>query len=257
MKPRAESSLTLPIQVMIIFVLTLLSLWSQGYHYGITFADHAFWLPIIKHFNNPGLYPADVFINSAKEAYIPFWQGIAYLVRIFPQEPLFFTLHFLIRFGILLMLWMTAKTLSGNDVAALISLSLLLTNKRFLAGYSLYPQALTHTGFAWLFFIASVMFYFKENYLLAFTLLGIGFNFNPPLGAQLLIYYGIFTLWEKDIWRSKKYLIGVIACLILFVPDIRFLLITRAQVDQELSLFFIKLAGYPFQNNSDSFFHSS
>ena len=237
-----EKLKSLPIwEIAMIVCLTGLSIWSQGYHYGLAAPDHFLWLPIMNFFNDPASFPQDVFVASANDAYLPFWRIMAYGAKIIPPEFLFFLVHVSIRFIILLFLWLIAKRLCKSNLAALISLSLLIHSKVYLASFQLHSGTLTHTTAAWLMLIISLYFFFKDNFLFAYVFLGMGFNFNPPLGAQLFILFGIYLLTKKEIWFSKQLYLGLFFCFLLFFPVAKHVLMSNAPVDKNLAIELIRL----------------
>jgi len=49
------------------FGIAMIAIWANGYHFG-TF-DQVVHIPFLKKFADPGLYPADAFLNLRSEHY--------------------------------------------------------------------------------------------------------------------------------------------------------------------------------------------
>src|SRR5512133_2119341 len=108
-----------------VFLLAaLIALWIGGYHFG-TF-DQVIHIPFLKKFADPGLYPTAPFLNLRSEHLSYFWFLFIPAYRAAILEPVMFVVQVLATYGLFWMFWELSETLFHNNLANLISISLLI-----------------------------------------------------------------------------------------------------------------------------------
>ena len=95
MNNRSKHRIPWHVYLALLFI-TVLSIWVQGYQ--SEGSDHAIHIVFVQHYNNPGLYPNDLFVDTLSHYYSLFWYGVAYIVRLIPVSAFFFALFLLSRF---------------------------------------------------------------------------------------------------------------------------------------------------------------
>ncbi len=145
---------TLWLEAALLMLLTFMGILAEGYHLG--FSDQEIYLPAIKHFLNPALYPHDAVFFLCQTKFTIFPKAIALLVRFsrLPLDWVLFLAHF---FSIAMVLAgclrLSRKMFSSPQaqwasvtlIAALFSLPIAGTGNLLVDRY-LHPRTIT-TGF--------------------------------------------------------------------------------------------------------------
>jgi hypothetical protein len=161
----------------IIFLgVTLLAIWMNGYHFG-TF-DQVVHIPFLKKIADPSLYPTDAFLNLRSEHYSFFWLLFIPAYKAGILELVMFVVHVLTTYSLVWMFWELTDTLFDNNLANLISLLLLIFPHLGMPGFQIVEFSLLNRTFVLPFILGAIILHLRRNYVPAFLLLGVMFNFH-------------------------------------------------------------------------------
>jgi hypothetical protein len=183
------------------FGIALFAIWANGYHFG-TF-DQVIHIPFLKKFADPGLYPADAFLDLRAEHYSFFWLMFIPAFRAGILEYAMFAVHLLVTCGLVWMFWELTDTLFHNHLADLFSVILLVFPHFGMPGFQIVEFSLLNRTFVLPFILGAIILYLRRRYVPAFLLLGVMFNLHVIyVGfAMLMIIFDLFLQLPQVGWK--------------------------------------------------------
>jgi len=180
----------------------MIAIWANGYHFG-TF-DQVVHIPFLKKFADPGLYPADAFLNLRSEHYSFFWLMFIPAYRAGILEPVMFAIHILATYGLVWMFWELSAALFHNSLASLLSVVLLVSPHFGMPGFQIVEFSLLNRTFVLPFVLGAIILYLRRRYSPAFLLLGVMFNIHIIyVGfAMVMILLDLFLRLPEVGWKN-------------------------------------------------------
>jgi len=197
---------------IISLIVTVISLLIFEYDYGIS--DGSIYVPMVKKIINPNLYPNDLMLNTLKNMHSFFFYIMGFLGKKISLETLFFLFYLIFTYLTALSIYYLALAISKNNLAAVMSLFLLIKPKigftwNFIGiGYGIFAPPVMAAPFV--FTIFRLMF--LERYAWAFILTGITFNIHGTLATYILIILIFIFLVQKP----EKFLMKLLKDISLF-----------------------------------------
>lgn len=197
---------------VLFLAVTLLTIWISGYHYG-TF-DQVIHIPFLKKLSDPGLYPADPFLNLRYEHYSFFWMMFIPAYRAGILEPVMFIVHVLAIYGLVWMFWELTETIFHNNLANLLSLILLIFPHLGMPGFPIVEFSLLNRTFALPFILAAIILYLRRSYVPAFLLLGVMFNIHAIYAgfAAVMILFDLLLRHSEVGWKNLIKGVALLIC---------------------------------------------
>ena len=175
----------------IAFVLLVMYLLTNSYIYG--WDDQHLEIPILKHFIDPSLYKGDYYVESLVK-YFTCWMYplLAKFITI-QQVPTAYLVIFLIsRYFMFYWVYRLWLLISGSCFAAMSA-----TLMFFLLGRTeefLY-RSLCHEEFSFIFMFAGLYFFYRQRYLLAALIFGVGVDFHAIYNLFPMLYMAAFLFF--------------------------------------------------------------
>lgn len=175
-------------------LLTIAQVIWAGYRFGV--GNQSIQIPFLKHLINPVLYSSDPIITTMNSYPTYLFRFLAFFI---PSEtavePAYFIFHLLTAFGVLTGVWLLALAMFNSHRTALITVLLSLAGHQAgLAESSLYNAEFTHTSAALPIAIFALVLFYRQRYLLAFTLTGVLSNIHFLTAGYVAIAFGLWTL---------------------------------------------------------------
>ncbi|MBF2022539.1 MAG: hypothetical protein IGR93_21230 [Hydrococcus sp. C42_A2020_068] len=203
-------------------IFSLVSILVTGYR--VHTENQALQIPLVHYINDPSLYPNDPFGQTLPYYASAVWYLVALGNRIFPLEPLLFSLFVLERLLVIFAAGYTAKTFAPHSKLAIIGAMALIAlglEGPTLGGNALVINYFEQTGLSIPFFLLAFAAFYQQNPWLVALWTALGFNCNSMYGAYALSYLGAAFLLDFNYLRNwKKWLLGFLLFLLLASPGI-------------------------------------
>lgn len=154
----------------------VLAILISGYHFG-TF-DQVFYIPYLKKYVDPTLYPGDPYLDLRYVHFTYFWSFFQVFYRWGVLEPVMLVVHFLATYATFWMFWGLSDTLFKNPLANLICVVTFIFPHIGLSGFQVIEFSLLNRTFVFPFLLAAIILYLRRRYLWAFFLLGLMYNLH-------------------------------------------------------------------------------
>ena len=185
--------------IVFIILITILALSVHGFHYGIE--DEAVYLPAIKKYLDPSLYPFDsiFFVPQNNLTLLPVLVGSLARVTFLPVHWAVFIAHLLSLFLVLAACWRLSRKCFDDPraqwaavmmVAALLTLPVAGT-ALYIMDQHLHPRSLATAAILW-----SLSDLLERRYLRAGAGFIVAFLIHPIMGA-LGVAFAAFLLWPS------------------------------------------------------------
>jgi len=178
-------------------VATLLVLVGWGYSFGIY--DQSIYLPFMKKFADPTLYPGDAFMELRWQHFSYFWLWFIPFYRLGVLEPVMFAAHTAATYFAFWGIWALSETLFKNRLAAVLSVALFALPHAALGGWTLFEFSLLNRTFVLPLLLLSMTLYLKRRAVWAFALLGLTYNLHA-LSANFVL--AMFLFDSARAWRT-------------------------------------------------------
>ncbi len=201
---------------LVLLFVTVLSIWVQGYQ--SEGSDHAIHVVFVQHYNQPGLYPNDLFVATLSHYYSFFWYGVAYIVRLFPQDAFFFALFLLARLLLFHALFLLALELFQKKwVGFLACLLVIGTHFVVWGGSFILELSFGHSGVVRPLLLYALYFYLRKNWWPSAILLAVSFNLHPMTSTYVgaMICAAVWFLQRDD---RRRILLPALVCALLCLP---------------------------------------
>jgi len=198
-------------------LLAIVQVLFAGYRMGV--GNQTIQIPFLKQSANPSLYANDPMVAGTLKDYPSFFfRGLALLTRVADVPLLYFVLHLVTSFAVLMATYWLGRTIFKDRLAGMIAALLLFAgHQRALGGDEMYSMGFTHTWAVFPLAIIAMVFLYREWYVAAFALAGVIFNLHALTGAYLAVMFGFWAILESRTlgWRKVGMLLGVFVFLSL------------------------------------------
>src|SRR5436305_4166381 len=193
------------------FLLAVVQVLFAGYRMGV--GNQTIQIPFLKQWANPALYANDPMVAGTLKDYPSFFfRGLALLTRVADVPLLYFVLHLITSFAVLMATYWLGRTIFKDRLAGMIAALLLFAgHQRALAGDEMYSMGFTHTWAVFPLAIIAMVFLYREWHFAAFVMAGIIFNLHALTGAYLAAMFGLWAVVESRTltWPKVAALLGV------------------------------------------------
>ena len=181
-----ESSVPAGVGVALCLLLAVAQVAIAGYRLGV--GNQAIQIAFLKHWADPALFTNDEMVKQTLPLYPSyFFRLLAPLLKLFPLDALYFTLHVLTTFFTLVTTYFLGRSIFRSHASALAAVALLVAgHHRALAGDTLYSAGFTHTYVALPLALAALGLAYRRHMIWAFVVAGILFNLHALTGAYTL-----------------------------------------------------------------------
>ncbi len=198
-------------------LLAIVQVLFAGYRMGV--GNQTIQIAFLKQWANPQLYANDPMVAGTLKDYPSFFfRGLALLTRVADVPLLYFVLHLITSFAVLLATYWLGRTIFRDRLAGMIAALLLFAgHQRALAGDEMYSMGFTHTWAVFPLAIIAMVFLYREWYIAGFALAGVIFNLHALTGAYLAVMFGFWAILESRTlgWKKVGMLLGVFVFLSL------------------------------------------
>jgi len=178
-------------EFFIALILLAMYLMTNSYIYG--WDDQHLEIPILKHMIDPGLYKGDYYVESLSKYFTCWMYPLLAKIITVKQIPAAYLIIFLFsRYWMFYWVYRLWLFVSGSGFAAFCA-----TLMFFLLGRTeefLY-RSLCHEEFAFIFMFAGLYFFYRERYILAALIFGIGVDFHAIYHLFPMLYMVAFLLF--------------------------------------------------------------
>ena len=179
----------------------LAAIWISGYHFG-TF-DQVIHIPFLKKFADPGLFPADAFLDLRNEHYSYFWLMFLPAYRAGMLEAVLFLVHILSTFLLFAVFWELSSVLFQNPLASLLSVSMLVFPHLGMPGFQIIEFSLLNRTFVLPFLLGAMVLYLKKRTVWAYFLVGVMVNLHAIYSGFVLMMFLVdgALRWREMGWK--------------------------------------------------------
>lgn len=203
-------------RLVLFFVLTMVAILINGYHYG-TF-DQVFHIPFFKAYQDPTHYPNDPFLQLKDYHFSYFWSLFIPAYRAGLFEPALFVTHVLVTFATFWAFWELCETMFHNPTAnVLMTLALVFPHLGF-PGFQIIEFSLLNRTFAIPFLLLALSLYFRKRYFWSALLIGLMFNIHLVYTAFVIALIGMDLFLNIKRLEWKRLIPAFLIFGLLFTP---------------------------------------
>ncbi|MGN6368307.1 MAG: endo-1,4-beta-xylanase [Phycisphaerae bacterium] len=182
-----ESSVPASVGVALCLLLAVAQIAIAGYRLGV--GNQSIQIAFLKHWADPSLFTNDEMVKQTLPLYPSyFFRGLAPLLKMFPLDALYFTLHVLTTFFTLVTTYFLGRSIFRSHASGLAAVALLVAGHHHaLAGDTLYSAGFTHTYVALPLALAALGLAYRRQMLWAFAVAGVLFDLHALTGAYTLL----------------------------------------------------------------------
>ena len=168
--------------------------------YTYAWDDQHLEIPLLKHLIDPTLYKGDYYVEGLAHNFTSYlYVLLAKVIRI-PQIPtVYFILFLIARYAMFFWvykLWRWLAQARWPAAAATLMFILLGRTEEFLY------RTFSHQEFSYIFMFPGLYYFYRERFVLAAAILGIGANFNAIYNLFPMMYILAFLLFtHKERWK--------------------------------------------------------
>src|SRR5256885_2387383 len=164
-------------------LLAIVQVLFAGYRMGV--GNQTIQIPLLEKWAKQQLYANDPVVAGALHDYASFFfRALALLTPVADVPLLYFVLHLVTSFAVLMATYWLGRTIFKDRLAGMIAALLLFAgHQRALAGDEMYSMGFTHTWAVFPLAIIAMVFIYREWYIAAFALAGVIFNLHALTGA--------------------------------------------------------------------------
>ena len=193
MKPALKRLFQNDFFVALLFLLAYLC--TNSYIYA--WDDQHLEIPMLKHLIDPSLYKGDYYVESLSRNFSSFLYPILAKAITLKQVPAAYLLLFLLsRYAMFFWVYRLWQWLAGDKwsaAAAVLMFFLMGRTEEFLY------RTFSHQEFCYIFMLGGFYYFYRERFLLAALLFGVGANFNAIYNLFPMVYMLVFILlFSKD-----------------------------------------------------------
>jgi len=178
-------------EFFIAFLLLAAYLLTNSYIYG--WDDQHLEIPILKHMIDPALYKGDYYVESLTKYFTCWLYPLLAKFITVKQVPTAYLIIFLIsRYFMFYWVYRIWLLISGSCFAAVSATAMF-----FLLGRTeefLY-RSLCHEEFSFIFMFAGLYYFYRERYVLAALIFGVGVDFHAIYNLFPMLYMSAFLLF--------------------------------------------------------------
>lgn len=193
-----------------LFLLTVFFI-ARGYKFG--WDDQHLEIPLLKGLIDPALYPGDYYVGSLKANFVSFLYPILSRLITVKQIPAaYFTLFLLSRYFLFYGLYKLWLLISEKKFTAIVCVTAFILFGRV---EELLYRTFSHQELSLAFAVGGLYFFYKERFVLAGILMGLGANFHLLYCLFPFAYLGFYLLThiKKHGWKILfKSILAFILC---------------------------------------------
>ncbi len=178
-------------EFFIAFLLLAGYMTTSPYIYG--WDDQHLEIPILKHMIDPSLYRGDYYVESATKYFTSWLYPILAKIITVQQMPAAYLFLFLVSryvmFYWVYRLWLLIGGSAFSALCTCLAFFLLGRTDEFLY------RSFCHEEFSFMFMFAGLYFFYKDRYLLAALIWGLGVNFHAIYNLFPMLYMTAFLLF--------------------------------------------------------------
>ena len=194
-------------------------------------------VPVLKKMRHPDLYPSDFYIGFNESLFLherSFLNNFLYLIGA-DQPILLFIAYFICLYAFILGLTKLLEVLglTNNAINFVILLVLFIAPYTSVGANELFYNMPVGSCFAKTLAVWSLVFYFRQNIIIAFLLLAIATFFQVLVGFQIFLLIGTISfieIFKSKRIESRKILAGIIVFCILSFPYLVSLVFARVKL---------------------------
>ena len=207
-----ESSVPAGVGVALCLLLAVAQVAIAGYRLGV--GNQAIQIAFLKHWADPALFTNDEMVKQTLPLYPSyFFRLLAPLLKLFPLDALYFTLHVLTTFFTFVTTYFLGRSIFRSHASALAAVALLVAGHHHaLAGDTLYSAGFTHTYVALPLALAALGLAYRRHMVWAFVVAGILFNLHALTGAYTLLMLIAALLADFSETPLRTWLARTAAC---------------------------------------------
>lgn len=214
------------LDVFAIFLLTWWAILFNGYYYGVS--DQAVYIPFLKAFVNPYLYPNDILLTQMPNHLTYFYYFFSVFVQ-FGIERVFFVFQFFSLFFTFVMVFYLSLLLFKHRETAFISIFLFLVPIALPSAIHTYDTYFSNRNFTLPFLLLSIYMFLIEKLVVAFALAGLMFNFHAMESSFILFMFLSYFIFNYRSIDKRIALRSIVAFLFVAFPML--LRISQTQSD--------------------------
>lgn len=175
----------------------LVYLCTNSYIFG--WDDQHVEIPLLKHYIDPALYKGDYYVEGLSKNFTSFLYPLLARVITIDQIPAAYLVLFLIaRFFMFFWIYRLWQVLSKERFAAAMAVLMFILTGR--TEEFLY-RTFSHQEFSYIFVFAGLYYFYRERFLLAALIWGVGANVHALFNLfPMLFMLGYFLLARRDRW---------------------------------------------------------
>ena len=235
MKPLTERSNSFQIWLhspwIIALFLTAVFFLVNGYIYG--WDDQHLEIPLLKSLINPDLFAGDYYVESLKKNFPSFFYPIlAKLISVEQIPAVYLTLFIISRYFFLFWtykLWHHIAQDRFKAICCVLTFLYVLRVEEFLY------RTFSHQEFTLAFVAAGLYYFFKERFVIAALILGIGANFHAVYCLFPMLYICFYLLWQVRKHGFSTLLKTGLTFTICAAPFIATIIFNRLSPEQSLN----------------------
>ncbi len=179
------------------FLILLAYLCTNSYIYG--WDDQHLEIPLLKHLIDPVLYKGDYYVEGLAKNFSSYLYPIlAKIIRLNQIPAAYLILFLLSRYAMFYWVYKLWQWIAGNKWQAFLA-----TVMFFLLGRTeefLY-RTFSHQEFSYIFMFPGLYYFYRERFILAAFLFGVGANFNAIYNLYPMLYLlGFLLVFRRDRW---------------------------------------------------------
>jgi len=178
-------------EFFIAFLLLAGYMTTSPYIYG--WDDQHLEIPILKHLIDPSLYKGDYYVESATKYFTSWLYPILAKIITVQQMPTAYLVLFIVSryvmFYWIYRLWLLIGGSAFSALCTCLAFFLLGRTDEFLY------RSFCHEEFSFMFMFAGLYFFYKDRYLLAALIWGLGVNFHAIYNLFPMLYMTAFLLF--------------------------------------------------------------
>ncbi len=187
--------------------LVFLGIYFCTNKYTYAWDDQHLEIPLLKHLIDPSLYKGDYYVEGLSKHFSSYlYPLLAKFIKVDQVRVAYLVLFVIARYAMFFWVYKLWLWISKDRTAAFIAVLMFIVLGR--TEEFLY-RTFSHQEFSFIFMFAGIYAFYRERFLLAATLFGLGTNFNAIYNILPMAHMGFFLLLRKDRWGALLKACGI------------------------------------------------
>lgn len=208
--------------------LFLVFLLTNGYKYG--WDDQHLEIPMLKSLIDPTYFQGDYYVEALKKNFPSyFYRTLSKLITVDQIPATYFLLYLISRYFLFFWIYKFWHCVSKNhfaSICAVLTFILVVRVDEFLY------RTFSHQEFVLPFVFAGFYYFFKERFLLASFLFGLGANIHGIYSLFPMLFMLTYLLWDIKKWKLKTLIKSGIIFTLSALPFVMFIVQNRLSREQ-------------------------